>query len=82
MTRFFLSANADPELTRRLLEKGLRAGSLFELPGSKAEARPRWGSSLAAGKLGVVTTAEGKNAMAALVATLRQPGCKRGCSQC
>ena len=48
----------DPELTMQFIEKDLRAGHLFKLPGGEAEARKLWGDNVAAGKFGVA--AEGR----------------------
>ena len=48
------SAASEPDLARELLKKDLDAGFLMRLEGGEAEARQRWGSRLAAGKLGIV----------------------------
>ena len=48
------SAQNDEDLALSLLQKDIEAGYAFLLPGGEAEARERWGSWVAAGKLGVV----------------------------
>ena len=47
-------AQADLDLAWSLVQKDVEKGHIFPLPRGEAEARSRWGASLAAGKLGVV----------------------------
>ena len=47
------SGSKDPELLRKLIQKDLDKGFAFELQGGLEEAKRRWGSKVAAGKLGI-----------------------------